>query len=71
MEKQPKGVEMATRITIRHDDLGDGVLLYEARDGEQLLWRGLGGSPVSGLLQILEHMPQRGDPLAPLVLDAE
>jgi hypothetical protein len=33
---------MATRITIRHDDLGDGVLLYEARDGEQLVWRGLG-----------------------------
>lgn len=61
---------MTTTITIHQDDLGDGVVLYELLMDGQVMWSGLGGSPVHGLLRALgtiakqEHLP--GSPGSPV-----
>ncbi|HZI44891.1 MAG TPA: hypothetical protein VFD53_06715 [Ilumatobacter sp.] len=61
---------MTTTITIHQDDLGDGVMLYELLMDGQVMWSGLGGSPVHGLLRTLgtiakrEHLP--GSPDSPV-----
>jgi hypothetical protein len=61
---------MTTTITIHQDDLGDGVVLYELLMDGQVMWSGLGSSPVHGLLRALgtiakrEHLP--GSPGSPV-----
>ncbi|HZB40882.1 MAG TPA: hypothetical protein VE487_07955 [Ilumatobacter sp.] len=62
---------MTTRITIHHNDLGDGVVAYEAREGEQLVWRGFGSSPVRGFLRLVEDMRDRDDPSVPIEIVAD
>ena len=50
---------MTTTITIDQEHLGDGVILYQVRMRDEIIWSGLGGSPVHALLRKLADMSSR------------
>ena len=59
------GLEVAREWTITEATLDDGLVHYELREGDEVLWSGVGDDPADGLLQIITRIVDGENPDQP------